>query len=166
MDAISKPPRFAPAQFHRARNRSLNSFRGKWPSANMSHRAGINDAGKRRAMNITKDDLSGPAIAAFLEEHMRDMRSVSPPESTHALDLAGLRKPEITFWTVRQEGRIAGCCALKQLDPYHGEVKSMRTSHALRRRGIAARLLEHLIREASARGYHRLSLGLKLLESD
>ncbi len=109
-------------------------------------------------MNITKDDLSGPAIAAFLEEHMRDMRSVSPPESTHALDLAGLRKPEITFWTVRQEGRIAGCCALKQLDPYHGEVKSMRTSHALRRRGIAARLLEHLIREASARGYHRLSL--------
>jgi putative acetyltransferase len=86
------------------------------------------------------------------------MRSVSPPESKHALDLPGLRKTEITFWTLWHDGRIAGCCALRQLDDQHGEVKSMRTAAALRRQGIAARLLEHLIREASARRYRRLSL--------
>ena len=104
------------------------------------------------------DDLSGPEIAAFLEEHIRDMRAVSPPESKHALDLAALRSPDITFWTLRHEGRIAGCCALKRLNETHGEVKSMRTSATLRGQGIGARLLDHLIREARTRGYSRLSL--------
>lgn len=115
-------------------------------------------------MNIQVDDLSGPEIAAFLEEHIRDMRAVSPPESKHALDLAGLRRPEITFWTLRQDGRIAGCCALKQLDARHGEIKSMRTAKALRRQGIAAKLLDHLVQEASARNYERLSLETGAME--
>ena len=109
-------------------------------------------------MEIKVDNLSGPEIAAFLDEHIQDMRSVSPPESKHALDLPGLRKPEITFWTLWHEGAIAGCCALKQLDAHHGEVKSMRTAATLRRHGIAGGLLEHLIREARTRGYRRLSL--------
>jgi putative acetyltransferase len=115
-------------------------------------------------MEIKIDDLAGAEIAAFLEEHIQDMRSVSPPESKHALDLAGLRKPEITFWTCWHEGQIAGCCALKKLDPHHGEVKSMRTSRALRRHGVAAQLLEHLIREARARGCQRLSLETGAME--
>jgi len=115
-------------------------------------------------MDIQIDDLSGPEIAAFLEEHIQDMRSVSPPESKHALDLAGLRKPEITFWTLWHEGKIAGCCALRQLDRHHGEIKSMRTARSLRRQGLAARLLEHLIREASVRGYRRLSLETGAME--
>jgi putative acetyltransferase len=114
--------------------------------------------GKNTLVQIIVDDLSGSEIAAFLEEHVRDMRSVSPPESTHALDLVGLRKLAITFWTLWLDGRVAGCCALKQLDGTHGEVKSMRTANTLRRRGIASRLLEHLIREATAQGYRRLSL--------
>lgn len=109
-------------------------------------------------MTIRIDDLSSPEIAAFLEEHISDMRSVSPPESKHALDLAGLRQPDITFWTLWHEGQIAGCCALRQLAADHGEVKSMRTARTLRRQGLAARLLEHLIQEARTRGYRRLSL--------
>lgn len=109
-------------------------------------------------MEITVDDLTGPEIAAFLEEHICNMRSVSPPESKHALDLAGLRKPEITFWTLWHEKQIAGCCALKELDARHGEIKSMRTSVAMRNRGIGSTLLTHIIREATTRGYTRLSL--------
>lgn len=109
-------------------------------------------------MSIRVDDLSGPEIAAFLEEHIREMRSVSPPESKHALDLAGLRKPEITFWTLWFEERIAGCCALRQLDAQHGEIKSMRTAVESRRQGFGARLIEHLLQEARARSYRRLSL--------
>jgi putative acetyltransferase len=109
-------------------------------------------------MEIIVDDLRGPEIAAFLEEHIQEMRAVSPPESTHALDLAGLRQSAITFWTCWHEGAIAGCCALKCLDAVHGEVKSMRTSRALRRSGVGARLLEHLIRESQTRGFRRLSL--------
>jgi putative acetyltransferase len=126
--------------------------------------AHLQRSAKRLAMEIKIDDLSGPEIAAFLEEHIRDMRSVSPPESKHALDLEGLRKPDITFWTLWHDGKIAGCCALRQLGDHHGEIKSMRTADALRRQGVGARLLDHLIRQAKGRGYRRLSLETGAME--
>ena len=109
-------------------------------------------------MHLRLDDLTGPEIAAFLEEHLQDMRSVSPPESVHALDLDGLRRPEISFWTLWDGDRLVGCGALKQLDPTHGELKSMRVSRGDRDRGIGATLVEHLLTEARRRGYTRLSL--------
>jgi putative acetyltransferase len=109
-------------------------------------------------MLIQVDDLSGPAIRALLEEHLRNMHALSPPESVHALDLAALRKPEITFWTVWSQGELWGCGALKVLDPAHGEVKSMRTASNSRRRGVGRAMLEHIITEAHARSYTRLSL--------
>jgi arylformamidase len=109
------------------------------------------------AWEIRIDDLRGPEIAALLAEHLRCME-VSPPESRHALNLDGLRKPEITFWTVWRGKELAGCGALKELDAKHGEVKSMRTAAPYLRQGVASRLLEHLIAEAKRRGYRRLSL--------
>ena len=109
-------------------------------------------------MLIHVDDLTGPEIAAFLEEHIGDMRAVSPPESKHALDLDGLRRPEITFWTAWNDGRLVGCCALKQLDATHGEVKSMRVAKDERGKGIGSALVTHVIREARARRYARVSL--------
>jgi putative acetyltransferase len=51
-------------------------------------------------MDIRVDDLRGPEIRALLEDHLAEMHRHSPPESVHALDLDGLRKPGITFWTV------------------------------------------------------------------
>ncbi len=51
-------------------------------------------------MQIRQDNLTGPEIIALLNEHLRCMEEVSPPESRHALNLDGLRKPEITFWTL------------------------------------------------------------------
>lgn len=109
-------------------------------------------------MLIRVDDLLGPEVAALLEEHLRDMYATSPPECVHALDLDKLRKPEITFWTVWDGGILAGCGALKELSPRHGEIKSMRTSLPYRRRGVAALLLRHIIGAARERGYQRLSL--------
>lgn len=109
-------------------------------------------------MRIVIDDLSGPAIARFLQGHVEEMRSVSPPESTHALDLDGLRKPEITFWSMMDGPTVVGCGALKELDLSHGEVKSMRTAPDQKKRGVASRVLRHIIDEARRRGYARLSL--------
>ena len=109
-------------------------------------------------MKIVVDDLSGPEIAAFLEEHVQEMLSITPPESKHALDLDELREPEITFWSVMDGGTLVGCGALKMLDPDHAEVKSMRTTSARKRGGIASLLLEHIITEAKRRGFTRLSL--------
>jgi putative acetyltransferase len=109
-------------------------------------------------MRIVTDDLSGPAIARFLQAHVDEMRAVSPPESTHALDLDGLRKPEITFWSMKDGANVVGCGALKELDPSHGEVKSMRTAPDHKKRGVASRLLLHIVDEARRRRYTRLSL--------
>jgi putative acetyltransferase len=109
-------------------------------------------------MTIRVDDLSSREIADFLEEHMNDMRSVSPPDSVHALDLAGLRKPEITFWTAWSDGRLVGCCALKELDAALAEIKSMRVSGSQRGNGIGSALVNHLIGVARVRNYSRLYL--------
>ena len=109
-------------------------------------------------MKITTDDLSGPAIAAFLQEHIDDMRATSPPESVHALDLNGLRQQGITFWTVYDGDALLGCGALKELAPDHGEIKSMRTGAAARGKGVGSAMLRHIIVESRARGYTRLSL--------
>jgi putative acetyltransferase len=109
-------------------------------------------------MQIRIDDLSGPPIHALLEEHLRGMRELSPPESVHALDLDALRGPEITFWTAWADNELLGCGALKELSPTHGEIKSMRTASAHRRKGFARAMLVHIIDEARRRSYDRLSL--------
>ena len=109
-------------------------------------------------MRIELDDLSRPEIHALLSEHLRNMYALSPPESVHALDLDRLRSPEITFWTAWEGTQLIGCGALKELDPRHGEIKSMRTPEALRRRGAGRAILNHIIAVARARGYQRLSL--------
>lgn len=109
-------------------------------------------------MQIRRDDLSGPEIRDLLEEHLRSMALLSPPESVHALDLPGLRRPEITFWTAWSGGQLLGCGALKELDARHGEIKSMRTASAHRRSGVARAMLVHILDEASRRAYQRLSL--------
>ena len=109
-------------------------------------------------MNITLDDLSHPKVVQLLQEHLHSMTLHSPPESIHALDLTGLRRPELSFWTAWQGDELLGCGALKELDSWHAEIKSMRTATAHLRQGVAQFLLGHLMAIAKARGYSRLSL--------
>jgi putative acetyltransferase len=109
-------------------------------------------------MDIRIDDLRGDEVAALLQEHLDDMAQHSPPESIHALDLDRLRRPEITFWTVWEDGQLLGCGAIRELDSTHGEIKSMRTSKLHRRKGVAACMLRHILDEAARRSYRRLSL--------
>ena len=109
-------------------------------------------------LHVELDDLSRPQVHDLLREHLSNMYELSPPESVHALDLSKLRSPDITFWTVWDASTLLGCGALKELDPTHGEVKSMRTPRARRRRGAGRAILVRIIEEARARGYARLSL--------
>jgi putative acetyltransferase len=116
-------------------------------------------------MRIELDDLSRPQVHELLREHLSNMYELSPPESVHALDLSALRSPAITFWTVWEESTLLGCGALLELDATHGEVKSMRTPKALRRRGAGRAVLGRIIEEARARGYARLSLETGSMEA-
>jgi len=109
-------------------------------------------------MHIRLDDLTGPDIIQLLREHLQGVAQHSPPESIHALDLDDLRRPDITFWSVWNDSQLMGCGALKELDRRHGEIKSMRTSASHLRKGVAARLIQHILDEAGRRGYERVSL--------
>lgn len=109
-------------------------------------------------MLIKIDDLQHPAIHALLNEHLENMYELSPPESVHALDLEKLRAPDITFWTAWENDVLLGCGALKELDQKHGEIKSMRTPLAYRRKGAGQAILAHMIEVAKERSYERLSL--------
>jgi putative acetyltransferase len=109
-------------------------------------------------IRIRVDDLTGVEIAELLQTHLNAMREHSPEGSVSALDLDGLRAPEITFWSAWDGETLAGCGAVKQLGPTHGEIKSMRTAAAHLRKGVAAALLQHIIDVSRERGYRKLSL--------
>jgi putative acetyltransferase len=110
-------------------------------------------------LRIAQDSLDHADVRELLRQHMQDMLDTSPPESVHALTATELAENGVNFWTVRaSDGSLLACGALKQLNPETGELKSMRTVPSARGRGVGAALLEHLIREARARGYRCLKL--------
>lgn len=116
-------------------------------------------------MRIEIDDPARPDVYALLDEHLRNMYELSPPESVHALDVTRLKSPDITFWSVRDADQLLGCGALKELSAEHGEIKSMRTPAAMRRKGAGRAVLNHILAEARSRGYKRLSLKTGPVES-
>ena len=132
-----------------------------------------------REFDIRTDrTLTHPQVLALLEEHLAGMRAESPPECVFALDLDGLRRPEITFLTAwrlpasastgappgHAEGELLAMGAIKELAPTtataggHGELKSMRTSARHLRQGAAQAILAELLRLARELGYARVSL--------
>jgi len=110
------------------------------------------------ALEIREDDLESEPTRQLLRWHLAGMHASSPPGSVFALDLSGLKAPEVTVWSAWFGESIAGIGALRQLSATHGEIKSMRTHPDFLRRGVAAALLERIITVAHARGMRRLSL--------
>jgi putative acetyltransferase len=109
-------------------------------------------------MRIDVDDVTRPEVLALLEEHLRHMYELSPPEFVFAFDVGKLRAPGIVFWTAWEDDTLLGCAALKELSRTQAEVKSMRTPARLRRRGAARALLSHILQVARERGYRELFL--------
>ena len=110
-------------------------------------------------IRIAPDAVERDDVVALLTEHLEDMRAESPPESVHALDVAALARPGITFLTARTpDGELLGCGALKELSPSAGELKSMRTAQAARGRGVGGAVLASLTAEGRRRGYSSLYL--------
>ncbi|MCB1187884.1 GNAT family N-acetyltransferase [bacterium] len=109
-------------------------------------------------MRIEQGGLDREDVIALLTEHVSELRGMAPPGSSHTLDVSALQKPKLTFWNLRIDDALAGCGALLELDGTHGEIKSMRTVAAFKRRGVARCLLDHIVSVARERGYQRLSL--------
>nr|WP_199066642.1 GNAT family N-acetyltransferase [Chromobacterium sp. ASV5] len=109
-------------------------------------------------ISMERDDLSRGEVRLLLREHLEHMRSLSPPESVHALDLERLRAADIRFWSAWAQGVLLGCGALKDLGGGAGELKSMRTTAAARGRGVGQAILLHILAEAGRAGLRRLYL--------
>lgn len=115
-------------------------------------------------MNIIPGDFADPRIVELLRIHLTTARAVTPPGSAHALDLSGLQAPDVSFWAAWDGEMLIGVGALKELSPDHGEVKSMHTAEAMRKRGAGSAMLGHIVATARARGYVRLSLETGVME--
>jgi putative acetyltransferase len=109
-------------------------------------------------MRIIPGDLSDQRVVDLLRIHLTSARAETAPGSAHALDLSGLRSPDICFWTIWDDEKLLGIGALKRLSADHGEVKSMHTAQPMRGRGAGSAMLRHIIATARAGGMSRLSL--------
>ena len=109
-------------------------------------------------MIIVPGDFENPQLLALLRLHLAGMQANSPPGSVNAFGLSGLTATDISVYTAWHDAKLLGMAALKELDAVTGEIKSMRTDPAHLREGVAAALLDHILRVANERGYRRLSL--------
>ena len=107
---------------------------------------------------VRRDDLTGEASRSLIELHLRGMHEHSPPDAIFALDLSGLRQPDVEVWSAWVGDSIAGIGALRKLSVEHGEIKSMRTHPDHVRQGVADAILDTIIARARELGLQRLSL--------
>ncbi|MBR0662032.1 GNAT family N-acetyltransferase [Neoroseomonas oryzicola] len=109
-------------------------------------------------MTITEGGLDDPRVQALLGIHLAKARAATAEGFAFALDLSGLRVPEIRFFTAWDGDEVLATGALKRMAPDHGEVKSMHTAEAARRHGVGRAMLRRLVDEARAAGMTRVSL--------
>jgi putative acetyltransferase len=112
-----------------------------------------------RDLVIAEDDPGVRDVCELLARHLEFAHLHSPPEDVHAMDSEALsRDDDVTFFSARLDGELAGVGALRRLDAAHAEIKSMHTSAPARGQGIARALLAHLLQVARERGFEQVSL--------
>lgn len=109
-------------------------------------------------ITITLEHPVQEELALLHRRHTAAMHEDTPPESIHMLPADALAAPGIAFFVMREAGAPVGMGAIKRIDAGHAEIKSMHVLVELRGRGLARMMLGHLITEARAAGYGRLSL--------
>ncbi len=110
------------------------------------------------AFSIYEAELDCEDVRALLGQHFSEMRAGSPVSACHVLAADELKSPDIRFFSLREDGKLLGCGALRRLEAGHGEIKSMRTADEALGRGVGKRLLDHLLKVALEEGMTRVSL--------
>jgi putative acetyltransferase len=109
-------------------------------------------------LEIRPADLDDPRVVELLETHVRIARAETGAGSAHALDIAGLRTPDMAVWVAWNGGQPIGVGALRRLSGAQGEIKSMHTAAAARRTGVGSAMLRHILEAARTAGLVRLYL--------
>ena len=111
-----------------------------------------------RIMKSIENNFDEPQVNELLTKHFIELRSVSPPGSTHVLDIPGLKDPTIRFWSLWDGDNLVGCGALKLLEKGHGEFKSIRVADKFRKNGMGEKIISHLIDQAKQIGIKKISI--------
>ena len=109
-------------------------------------------------MKSIKNNFENQKVTDLLTEHFKELRSVSPKGSTHVLDIEGLKDKSIKFWSLWENDQLIGCGALKLLNNFHGEFKSIRVSNCYRKNGFGEKIINYLILESKKIGLKKLSV--------
>ena len=109
-------------------------------------------------MKSIEGNFDNPEVNELLVKHFIELRSVSPEDSCHVLDIAGLREPTIKFWSLWEEDQLMGAGAIKFLGKKHGEFKSIRVNDKFRNKKNGIKIINHLINEARKLNIEKLSL--------
>ena len=103
-------------------------------------------------------NFDNPEVNKLLTKHFIELRAASPKGSTHVLDIPGLKIPSIKFWSLYNNEKLIGCGALKFLEEWHGEFKSIRIHDNFRNKGYGVSVINHLIKEAKKLKVEKLSI--------
>lgn len=109
-------------------------------------------------MKVIENNFDNAEVNHLLTKHFIELRSVSPDDSCHVLDIKGLKDSSIKFWSFWDNNQLIGCAALKFLDDEHGEFKSIRVEDNSRGKGVGEKIISHLIEVAKNEGIKRLSI--------
>ena len=109
-------------------------------------------------LKSVEGNFDNPEVNELLVKHFIELRSVSPEDSCHVLDISGLKDPSIKFWSLWENNELMGSGALKFLNKEHGEFKSIRVNDKFRNKGYGLKVINHLIGEAKKLKIKKLSL--------
>ncbi len=109
-------------------------------------------------MKSIEGNFDNPEVNEMLIKHFIELRSVSPKDSCHVLDIEGLKDPSIKFWSLWENNELMGSGALKFLDKDNGEFKSIRVNDKFRKKGNGIKVINHLIDESKKLKIKKLSL--------
>ena len=109
-------------------------------------------------MKSVEGNFDNSEVDKLLRKHFVELRAVSPPGSTHVLDIDGLKVPSIKFWSLWENDELIGCGALKFLDENHGEFKSIRVADKFRKKGTGEKIFDHLIKKVKEIGIKKISI--------
>ena len=103
-------------------------------------------------------NFDNPEVNELLTKHFVELRAASPEGSAHVLDIPGLKVPSIKFWSLWENKKLLGCGALKFLNNFHGEFKSIRVHDNFRNKGNGIKVIDHLISKAKILNIKRISI--------
>lgn len=111
--------------------------------------------GSFHTVSLSPDDREAQAL---LTAHTALIRQVDRDETCHVMTAEQLRAEGVALFGLRDDAGLRAIAGLRQIGPSHGEIKSMHTAVGYRGRGLARRLLRHVMDEARRQGLERLSL--------